>query len=168
VTWRWKGTGGFVTVGGIPLWETIEVVVTNDRGLPCDVELVATMRHGQYEVDKLVCSRKKKGPEITGELVRSLPVGRLLQMSAIKANTFQASPHADAAKIRKQGPTDESLRVVAQVYRLALAVREDPTAAVASGLKLPRPTAARWVKTARQRGYLGPTEERRAGERKRR
>jgi hypothetical protein len=155
-------------VGDVPFWEIIEVAATNDRGLPCDVELVATMRDGHYEVDRLVCSRKKNGPEITGELVRSLPVGRLLQMSAIKANTFQASPHADASTIRKQGPTDESLRVVARVYRLALAVRENPTAAVANGLQLPRPTAARWVKTARARGFLGPTEERRAGEQKRR
>jgi hypothetical protein len=115
-----------------------------------------------------VCSRRKNGAEVTGELIRSLPVGRMLLRSALKANTLQASPHADAAKIRKQGPTDESLRVVARVYRLALAVRNDPTAAVASGLKLPRPTAARWVKEARRRGFLGPSEERRAGERKRR
>lgn len=168
MTWNWKASGGFVTIGDVPLWETIEVAVTNHRGLPADVELVATMRGGHYEVDKLVCSRKKNGPEITGELIRSLPVARLLQQSAVKANTFQASPHADAAKIREQGPTDESLQVVARVYRLALAIREDPTAAVASGLQLPRPTAARWVKTARARGFLGPTEERRAGERKRR
>ena len=167
MTWHWEGSGGFVTIGDLHLWETIEVTITNDRVLPADVELVATMRRGHYEVDKLVCSRKKNGPEITGELIRSLPVGRLLQQSAIKANTLFGSPYADAAKIREQGPTDESLRVVAQVYRLALAVRDDPTAAVASGLQLPRPTASRWVKTARQRGFLGPTEERRAGERKR-
>jgi hypothetical protein len=168
VTWHWEASGGFVSIGDVPFWETIKVTVTNHRDLPADVELVATMRRGHYEVDKLVCSRKHNGPEITGELIRSLPVARLLQEGAIKANSFQASPHADAAMIRKQGPTDESLRVVAQVYRLALAVRDDPTAAVASGLRLPRPTASRWVKTARQRGFLGPTEERRAGERKRR
>jgi hypothetical protein len=167
VSSSYRGTG-FVTIGGIPLHETIEVVVTNDRGLPCDVELVATMRRGHYEVDKLVCSRKKNGPEITGELIRSVPVGRVLRAAALKANSLFGSPHADAAKIREQGPTDESLRVVAHVYRIALAVRDDPTSAVASGLKLPRSTAARWVKTARARGFLGPTEERKAGERKRR
>lgn len=157
-----------MTIGGVPFYRVLEITVTSDRGLPCDVELVATMRNDQYEVDKLTCSRKRNGPEVTGELIRSIPVGRVLRAGALRANSLFGSPHADAAKIRGQGPTDESLRVVASVYRMALAVRDDPTSAVTNALKLPRPTAARWVKSARQRGFLGPTEERRAGERKRR
>jgi hypothetical protein len=169
VTLRAKIIGGveLVLVDDVPLGVAIEVTAVNDRSLPCDLKLVARMNRGRYEVEELVCSRKKNGDEITSEMIRSLPVGKLLRWGAINANTLLASPRVDAAKIRTQGPTDESLRAVARVYRVAFAAREDPTAAVASGLQLPRPTASRWVKTARQRGFLGPTEERRAGERKR-
>jgi len=169
VTWRAGSAGdSFVDVHGVPFLEAIRLTVTNDAGLPCNVEMEARMRRGRYEVNQFVCLRKKGGPEITSEVIRRLPVGDLLRFAALNANSLWASPYADPEKIRAQGPTDESLRVVAQVYRMAIAARDDPTAAVASGLQLPRPTAARWVKTARQRGFLGPTEERRAGERKRR
>lgn len=101
-------------------------------------------------------------------LIRQLPIGKLLRFAALKANSLWASPYADPAKIRAEGPTDESLRVVARVYRMAIAAREIPPRPSRVASNSPGPTAARWVKTARKRGFLGPTDERRPGERKRR
>jgi transposase len=57
---------------------------------------------------------------------------------------------------------------VAEVYRRAHAVTNSPTQAVADHFERPRSTAAKWVQRAREEGLLGPTEERRSGEKQRR
>jgi hypothetical protein len=61
--------------------------------------------------------------------------------------------------------TDENLRRVADVYRNALAQGDPaPTRAVAAAEKTSYGSARRWVGVARERGILGPTKERKAGE----
>jgi hypothetical protein len=70
--------------------------------------------------------------------------------------------------MRDQGPTEDSLHVVAYVYRLAHMVGDPPTRAVASAIGLPYNTAARWVQQARRAGFLRPADRGRPGERKRR
>jgi hypothetical protein len=52
---------------------------------------------------------------------------------------------------------DPHLRAVAEAYRAA---DRHPTKAVAERFGAPRPTAARWVMTARERGFLEPVEHR--------
>jgi hypothetical protein len=60
--------------------------------------------------------------------------------------------------------TDEQLRDVAETYRAAYAERRAPTAAVARRFHVSRSTAGRYVQRARERGFLGPTQPRVAGE----
>jgi hypothetical protein len=64
-----------------------------------------------------------------------------------------------------EGPTDRVLRWVAHVYKLALALENEPTKAVEVAFGVSRPTAGRWVAAARapERGYLGPAEIGKAG-----
>lgn len=67
-------------------------------------------------------------------------------------------PDPDTAeRIRRQGPTDESLRMVAAIYRHALASDARPTRAVQTALRLPRSTTGDWIRLARQRGFLPPS-----------
>lgn len=72
----------------------------------------------------------------------------------------------DGAPIPRRRTVDpDHLRRVAAVYRRAMkAKRTDPTKAVAEELDLGRRTAARHVKTARDRGFLGEAIDRRPGE----
>jgi hypothetical protein len=70
----------------------------------------------------------------------------------------------DAKEIAKEGPTDLTLSLVASIYRLAY-VTDDPPAKTVHGLMgIPRSTAGRWIMAARQKGFLGPAEPRKAGE----
>jgi hypothetical protein len=151
---------------GFNAFEIIRVLASPDLPgePPCDVELKAAIEKGRYVVSEVRCTRRPRGPEITGELVRRIRVADILLAGALAANKFLAGPPGNPAALRAQGPTEESLRVAARVYRMAHLVRDNPTGAVASAIGLPHSTAARWVQQARQAGFLGPAEPRRAGE----
>lgn len=70
-----------------------------------------------------------------------------------------------AAKRKPRGElTDETLQQVAETYRTALATRKAPTKAVMKRWFVSRSTASRWVKRAREAGFLGPARPRVAGE----
>jgi hypothetical protein len=60
-----------------------------------------------------------------------------------------------------EGPTDDALEHVALIYRLAYAVREQPTKAVEEAFGLARSTAERWVSTARDLGLIETPDPRR-------
>jgi hypothetical protein len=58
---------------------------------------------------------------------------------------------------------DQHLRKVAKVYRAAIrAKRSDPRNAIVAEFAVSRPTAGRWTQMARERGFLPPTEPRKA------
>jgi hypothetical protein len=159
------GEAWFTGQPGEPaFWQRIHVLATGSD-LPCDVELSAEVENGTYVVSEVRCSRRRRGPEVTGEAIRAVPIKRILTSGALDANRG-LHPGPDAAEIRDQGPTEESLHVVAYVYRMAHLVREPPTRTVASAIGLPYSTAARWVQQARRAGFLRPADKRRPGERK--
>ena len=60
--------------------------------------------------------------------------------------------------LREGGPTDRALQWVAHLYRYAMAVAMNPAKSVEDKLGLSHSTAARWIRLARQKGYLGPSE----------
>jgi len=60
--------------------------------------------------------------------------------------------------------TDEKLREVADVYRAAHNAHRPPTKAVMEEWHVERSTASRWIRRARDVGYLGRARPRTAGE----
>jgi hypothetical protein len=60
--------------------------------------------------------------------------------------------------LAKEGPTDRALQWVAHLYLYAMAISMNPAKTVEERLKLSHSTAARWIRLARQKGYLGPSE----------
>jgi len=60
--------------------------------------------------------------------------------------------------LNKEGPTDRALQWTAHLYRSALAVGLNPASQLEKRLKLSHSTAARWIRLARQKDYLGPSE----------
>jgi hypothetical protein len=88
----------------------------------------------------------------------AVPLGGIARSGQYQAETRNANR-------RGRGRiTDQELRNVASVYRTAYLKREAPTAAVARELHVSRSTAGRYVHRARERGFLGPTRQRVAGE----
>jgi hypothetical protein len=60
--------------------------------------------------------------------------------------------------LREEGPTGRALQWVAHLYHYGMAVSMKPAKVVEETLKLSHGTAVRWVRLARQKGYLGPSE----------
>ncbi|WP_341359075.1 hypothetical protein V5H98_15230 [Georgenia sp. M64] len=73
-------------------------------------------------------------------------------------HTVTITPNLDdeaRARLRQQGPTDEALAWVAYFYNLATLLGLPPARHVEVNLGLPRTTASKWVRRARERGLLG-------------
>lgn len=60
----------------------------------------------------------------------------------------------ETRRIRAQGPVDESLRWVVDFYNLGLILGLPPARQVELSLGLPRTTASKWIRRAREAGML--------------
>jgi hypothetical protein len=144
---------------------------------------------GRYRTQSLEVRALDDG-EITGEVLRTVRVAEVLRNAIADAiagpngrdrvlvniggRTMRVPTNSWAAEMLTElaargarrmfaGSTDEALRLVALLYRLAVLFGDAPTEAVALSLDVPRSTAARWVTRARDRGLLTVTDKR-AGE----
>jgi hypothetical protein len=137
-------------------------------------------RMGHFVVDRLTIRRREDGPPVTTEGLREIPVAAFLRL-ALEGSLLRVGPRehdghtsswelTPAAPIalseRAQaggGPSDADLRAVADVYQLAYLTGAAPTKTVMQRLDLPRSTASRWIRMARERGLLGPATPGKAG-----
>ena len=154
----------------VPEHVTIHAEPGEDDDLPYAVDLEVVVRDGRLVCETLALHALEGGEPVTTEGLRRVPVTGIMRHGLVghvyepvpgepaKFTTFAPDP-----EIARNGPTEEALRAAAVIYRLAYALGEGPTKAVASALELTHSTAARWVATARDRGYLGPTTQGRAG-----
>jgi len=60
----------------------------------------------------------------------------------------------EVARLRKQGPTDETLGWVAYFYNLAGILGLPPAKQVEVSLRVPRTTASKWVRRAKEKGLI--------------
>ncbi|MFW6034539.1 MAG: hypothetical protein ACOC9R_05320 [bacterium] len=146
---------GFVDVGdGV----TVPAEITGTEHLDgATVRLRAVYRPdtGRYAVVELTV----EADEVTGELIRSVPVASLLTKWALRF-IGPGAVERPPADLVQTGPTDETLRWVARAYRVALLVGAAPTQAVAETFDVARGTAGRWVTRSRDRGFLTVTDPR--------
>jgi hypothetical protein len=151
-----------------------------EEGLPYRLELRVVHEDGRFVVDQLTVKRREGGPPVTTEGLREVPVAAFLRL-AVESNVMRvgptirdgnrsswkltwASPLALSERAKGGGgPSDEDLRTVAALYQVAYATGQAPTKLVMNRLDLPRSTASRWVRMARDRGLLGPATPRKAG-----
>lgn len=108
---------------------------------------------GRY-VARSVEVRAGDGAEVTGEVLRSIPVATILRDGIMPALGLTHLRRVPRGGFRAAGPTPHTLRWVARVYRFAVLLGANPTQAVADGLDVPRSTAGRWVTRARDQGLL--------------
>jgi hypothetical protein len=136
-------------------------------------------RMGRFVCDQLTVKRRSDGPPVTTEGIREIPLAAFLRL-AVESNIMHvgptiregnssswelkwASPITLSERTRSTGPTEKDLQTVADAYHVAYATGQAPTKAVMERLDLPRSTASRWVRMARERGLLGPATPRKAG-----
>jgi hypothetical protein len=137
-------------------------------------------RMGHFVCDRLTIRRREDGPPVTSEGLRQIPVATFLRL-AVEGNLLRVGPTiregnkstwtltptgqitlSERARAGG-GPSEQDLRAVADVYQLAHVTGGAPTKTVMQRLGLPRSTASRWVRMARERGLLGPATPRKAG-----
>ena len=111
-----------------------------------------------------------EGRQVTSKQMRHLPLGKLVARAVRwSLNRFEKRPGGYAmsfgrtvydlddeerATIRAAGPTDENLQRVADLSAVALLVGNSPAVEVAAGLGLTQATAYRWIRKAREKGFL--------------
>ncbi len=168
----WDDVGGaFVTVApGVVTsarWTSPPIDLDDP---PYRAQLTVEHEGGRMVCRELVVQRLPGGPPVTSEGLHAIPVRRLIRngvyrfLMDVNASGARELLQRDPAELRAAGPTEESLRVVAYVYRLAYLASDPPVVAVAQHFGLPRSTAGRWVQRARAGGFLGSTTSGRAGE----
>jgi len=116
--------------------------------------------------DLLQIRRRPGGPPVTLAGIRAVPVGELTKSAAAGAlmgvegvgDGTRMSWLVMPKDIGSRGPTEDALRWVATIYRVALVLGDSPTKAVREAFDLAQSTAGRWVALARKRGFLGSAE----------
>lgn len=101
------------------------------------------------------------GAAVTGKELRDVPVGSLMDSQlnlvghlSILEGWEMTPSEARAAEIRAEGPTDQNLRYLAEVYLMWRAIGTRPSEMTQFVFGLTRPTAARWFRKARERGLI--------------
>ena len=156
---------------GVLVPRRIKIRYEDDPGVPFVVSIETAVRGGRLACTSLTLDAIADGPPVTTEALRDVPLAGIIRQ-ALRGLVYVRVPgqpkkyelFAPEADVAKDGPTDEALRAAATIYRIAYALNDRPTKAVASALDLTHPTAARWVARARERGFLGPTTKGHAGE----
>jgi hypothetical protein len=144
------------------------------------LEFRVVYEEGRFVCEELTIKRRSDGPPITTEGIREIPIAAFLRL-AVEGNVMRVGPTIrdgnkssweltwiDPITLSERarsggGPADEDLRAIAEVYQVAYATGGPPTKTVMQRLGLPRSTASRWIRMARERGLLGPATPRKAG-----
>lgn len=129
---------------------------------------------GHYLLEHLGVSAPEDG-EVTGVLLREIAPQRIMRWALARAIRYSTdengaphisrwardylSPHLAGAENVKMlpvegGPNDENIRAVAEIYRIAEAIRDAPAKAVADTLGLQQRTATNWINRAKTKGLL--------------
>lgn len=149
-----------LTSADLPGVVTVSVRVDAKRG-PQIEEFTLTMPRGrsvrQEDLNRISL------PKVRDAVMTRVPTYRLLtndqgEVFGVAGKPPGSAPAAIRAELRRhsyQRIDDAHLHEVSGVYRTA---DRHPTKAVAERFGVPRPTAARWVMTARERGFLEPPE----------
>ena len=95
-------------------------------------------------------------PVITAERLRSLPLAEMRAAAAARmAGDDVFGALGKVARERGKAWPDEHYRQVAEVYKSSVEHREPPLRVIQERWHVTRPAAAKYVKGARERGFLG-------------
>jgi hypothetical protein len=121
----------------------------------------------RYVLTEFRVFRLEARGRVTSEVLRQVAVSDLLWPMLHSDSVIRELPNPDNVEpwgatppegLSKEGPSDRALRWVAHLYLYGMAVALNPAVEVEERLGLSHSTAARWIRLARQKGYLGPSE----------
>ena len=128
---------------------------------------------GRLACKSLTAQRLEDGPPISSEGLHRIPVADYVRRAAASEARIlrERIPQPDGSHIEtrfvppppdfaKGGMTDEALEQAARVYAWAQATGQKATGILLNDYGLPRPTATRWIQTARRRGILRDEHQR--------
>lgn len=149
---------------GLVITSPLEITFRDTK----DYDVTATVepQGGRLVATGLYISQRKGGPSVSIEGIRQLSVAAMIREVANRELTEVTSNPVDQAALTREriatlvaeGPTERTLRLVAYLYRRAVAVGDPPTQQVEKTMGLSRSKAGRWISLARERNHLGPAE----------
>lgn len=131
-------------VGGKSYTLTAEMNMTDDGIKPVKVEV-------KGDDHRPVTSSVIRAVKLT-EVTRDAIAGMVVHDDGNTFNIYDTETKAE--KIREAGPTDESLEYVGFVYTYANYLGLPPAREVEQVTGLTRPTSTRWIRKARDKGYI--------------
>lgn len=159
--WRTRAVG--------PVWAIMlpPAVTLTDLGIEGvdSLTMKIDMVNGTLEPVEITV-RATGGTPVTSAKLRQLPIKELtravIERHVGERDAEQGSVSFGAAlldpqeveMIRLRGPVDESLRVAASIYELARMTGLPPAREVEKVLGMPRTTVSKWIRRARDRGFL--------------
>lgn len=169
---NWHEMRGQIEVApGIHIWKSAKTTLTGYKGYDVDAE-VSMSDKGRLEVESLTVRRTTGGPPVTGEALRQITVQSIIRDSVKTSIQFSRGFGAgtevsawgmldadDVLRLKKAGPTPETLEWVGRVYRVSELVNDPPTKAVEEVFQISRSTAGSWIGRARAAGHIPPTGE---------
>jgi hypothetical protein len=118
------------------------------------LELEIALEDGRYRCSELHLYQREGGAEVTGEVLRALPVARVVREAVEQVVVL---PVPDVTKrMDGRSPSDETLKSLAGIYALAAVAGYPPKQRVADTFGISTSAASRWIARAREKKYLLP------------
>jgi hypothetical protein len=172
---RWLLYGGRM-MSSVPARTTVTPTADDVDPLDFKVVMDIDILDGRLGCVALTAQRLPDGPPITSESLRRVPVAEYVMFAAEAGHEILLERIVDSdgserlvkfdpppADFAEHGMTDDALEQVARVYAWAQATGRKATGVLLHDYGMPRPTATRWIQTARRRGILRD-EHRRTGD----
>ncbi|WP_152640977.1 hypothetical protein [Rhodococcus sp. Chr-9] len=161
--------GGLIEpIPGVEVHKKALVVHEDYLGYDVTGEVEVTDQ-GKAEVVQLTVKKRPDGERVTGSALRSIAVQGIVRsfvkhelrwkLGLSPGETVEVSAHGlltteEARRLKRQGPTPETIEQVALVYRLAEFLEDAPTKAVEDTFEISRSTAGAWIGRARSAGLI--------------
>lgn len=167
---EWASSGSREIAPGVRIFDTATAKFPGFKefDITLKLRLNETFR---VQVEEIVVSHIDGGPVVTGEGLRALPIQALVR-DAIRFDlednflenaygdeetvAFGMLTRAEAAALKKSGPSEKTIEWVERIYKVAEVLDEPPTIAVQDAFDVSRSTAGAWIGRARSAGMLPP------------
>jgi hypothetical protein len=163
---EWHASGVVEVAPGFRISAQYDSLFRNHNGYDVHISAGITPQF-RLEVAELTVKRTEGGPAVTSEGIRSIAVQSLVREiiqlqieedaysdGEYPTKGFGTLKEEEALRLKKAGPTQETLEWVARIYKIAELLDKPPTVAVEDAFSVSRSTAGAWIGRARAASLL--------------